>query len=105
MDNIFAERIKILCKERNLTRRELAQKAGFSSNVLSLSGGSAPSLKNLYKICDVLEISIADFLQGNYVENITPVEMEFLDCYSKILRREQWLIKEFIKTLCINHSK
>ena len=62
---IFSERLKTLRKEKKLTQKELAEQIGIKQNSYSdwETGKNEPSLENLIKLADLLEVSI-DWLFG-----------------------------------------
>lgn len=62
---IFSERLKTLRKEKKLTQKELAEQIGISQKSYSHweSGKNEPSLENLIKLADLLEVSL-DWLFG-----------------------------------------
>lgn len=62
---IFSERLKRLRKEKKLTQKELAEQIGISQKSYSHweTGKNEPSLENLIKLVDLLEVSI-DWLFG-----------------------------------------
>ena len=62
---IFSERLKTLRKEKKLTQKELAEQIGISQKSYSHweTGKNEPSLENLIKLADLLEVSI-DWLFG-----------------------------------------
>lgn len=57
---IFSERLKTLRKEKKLTQKELAEQIGISQKSYSHweSGKNEPSLENLIKLADLLEVSL-----------------------------------------------
>ena len=61
----IANRIKELCKNKNIIIKEMLDDCGLSKNALSsmLSGGSTPKCENLAKIADYLDCSV-DYLLG-----------------------------------------
>ena len=62
---IFSERLKTLRKEKKLTQKELAEQIGISQKSYSHweTVKNEPSLENLIKLADLLEVSI-DWLFG-----------------------------------------
>ena len=57
-------RIKEIMSERNVTSAWLAEKVGISKVAVSniVTGKSSPSLDNIIKIADVLNVSIAELI-------------------------------------------
>ena len=73
-----AERIKMLCKERNLTINGLANICGISpSTIYSLlnSKSKKPGVVTIKIICDGLEISVRNFFDSDLF-NITEQEIK-----------------------------
>ena len=62
---IFSDRLKTLRKEKKLTQKELAEQIEIKQNSYSdwETGKNEPSLENLIKLADLLEVSI-DWLFG-----------------------------------------
>ena len=63
--SIFSERLKELRKEKKLTQTELASKLDISQKSYSNweSGKAEPTLDNIIKLADLLEVSL-DWLFG-----------------------------------------
>ena len=63
--NIFPQRLKELRLKKGLTQTELGKKIGIKQNSYSdwESGKNEPSLENLIKLADLLEVSV-DLLLG-----------------------------------------
>lgn len=58
--------------DKQMTNAELAEKAGFSANIITrLKRGNYVSLDSIEKICRVLECSVDDILEfvPNFTEN------------------------------------
>lgn len=62
---VFSERLKTLRKEKKLTQTELASKLDISQKSYSNweSGKAEPTLDNIIKLADLLEVSL-DWLFG-----------------------------------------
>lgn len=66
-----AERIKELCKERNMTQYALSLKSGVPQSTLStIMSCTFPSMKLriIYEICEGFEISLGDFFNSPIFE-------------------------------------
>ncbi len=64
LSDMIGERITNLCKENNLSINRLAAICGLRQSTVSniLNGNSKnPTISSIKKICDGLEISLADF--------------------------------------------
>ncbi|MDE6779958.1 MAG: helix-turn-helix domain-containing protein, partial [Ruminococcus sp.] len=57
---IFAERVKKVIKEKNLTMENLNSECNLSKNAISSAGKSTEGMKarNLYVIADYLDVSV-----------------------------------------------
>ena len=92
---VFAERLKEERRKRKLTQQALADLCGFTVAQITRYevGDREPSLKGLFKIAEVLQVSL-DYLIGltdDPGEKVTatdldPHEREIVDVY----RREGW---------------
>ena len=60
----FSSNLVLFRKKKSLKQRDLAAALGVSASAVSSweTGTSTPHLETLYKICDVLDISISDLL-------------------------------------------
>lgn len=68
LNEAVANRIKQLCKERNITQYQLYLKTGVPQSTLStIMKCSYPSMKLriIYEICDGLEIGLDEFFESN----------------------------------------
>ena len=65
MRNKFAERLKNILKEKEMSQSELARRINISPSVVNnyCSGKKEPTLDTLYSICETLPES-ADYLLG-----------------------------------------
>lgn len=60
---MLLERIKGLCKERNIALRKLEQEIGVSNGAISKWNKSSPSIETLNKVADYFGVS-TDYLLG-----------------------------------------
>ena len=68
LNEAVANRIKQLCRERNITQYQLYLKTGVPQSTLStIMKCSYPSMKLriIYEICDGLEIGLDEFFESN----------------------------------------
>lgn len=56
--------IKSLCEERGITIKELERIAGLGNGTIGKWQTSQPNLESLKKICEALDISLMELLQG-----------------------------------------
>lgn len=59
----MALRIKELCKEKNTTLAEIADKIGINKVTLSQSLNGNPTLSRLQEVADILDVSVADLFE------------------------------------------
>lgn len=88
--NVVKEKVQQLCYERGWTVRQLEEKSGLSKDYMGrlTSVGAFPSLENLYKICEVFQISVPEFLEAPYLKNLSAREEEFLETYNNLYRHK-----------------
>jgi len=65
MNNKFAERLKLLLSEKNLTQKEFAKELAVSQACVTfwVNGVKQPTAENIFNACKILETT-ADFLLG-----------------------------------------
>lgn len=82
-DNIFAQRLRALMKECNVTQDILAEKAGCSRQAVSqyMDGSSAPNVDKLLSIADFFNVS-ADYLLGRTNAETTDKDLRFICEYT-----------------------
>lgn len=83
MTNLFSKNLNHYRKARGLKQKELAAKLDISAAAVSSweTGISTPHLETLYKICNVLEISISDLL--GIEDHYSVDERALLEAYRK----------------------
>ncbi|MBQ9756081.1 MAG: helix-turn-helix transcriptional regulator [Clostridia bacterium] len=89
----FANRLRALRKERNLTQLQLAKMLNVSINSYSQYelGNTEPKYENLKKLADFFCVSIDYLLGSNYkttagqlTDQLTPDERELLSCFNEM---------------------
>lgn len=97
-DNIFAQRLRALMKERSVTQDILAEKAGCSRQAVSqyMDGSSAPNVDKLLSIADFFNVS-ADYLLGRTNAETTDKDLRFVCEYTG-------LSENAVSTLCELHD-
>lgn len=66
--NLF-DRVKQLSKKRNISLREINEKAGLGTNSIYSWKHSTPSIESLIKVAKILDTSLDDLLGLNFVKN------------------------------------
>lgn len=74
MNMEFGSRLRHLRKKRGLTLAQIAEGANLSRSFISQveSGQAAPSIASIKRICDVLEVSLAELFDVHDAENSEP---------------------------------
>lgn len=82
-DNIFAQRLCALMKERNVKQSILAEKAGCSRQSVSqyINGSSVPNVDNLLSISDFFDVS-TDYLLGRTNAKTTDKDLRIICEYT-----------------------
>ena len=67
----LGDRLKTLRKQRGMSQRELAKKAGVTNSTISLieQNRVSPSIASLKKVLDGLPMTLADFFTGDIEHN------------------------------------
>lgn len=99
------ERLRIICKQKNVSRYALAKKTGISTSGIGylLSGKTMPYIYTLLLICNALDISIGDLFNTAgqcYTEeelrliqlyrSLPPEKRKLLDLYTEVLTQTQY---------------
>ncbi|MCP3942982.1 MAG: helix-turn-helix transcriptional regulator [Chloroflexi bacterium] len=101
----LSEKIKHLRKERGVTQKELAERAGLNSKLISKyeTGRLNPKLENITKIAEALDISTDYFFESGGVpdsERISDLKLyrkfRMIECMDEKSRR---LAEDIIDTL------
>ena len=82
-DNIFAQRLRALMKERSVKQSILAEKAGCSRQAVSqyIDGSSVPNVDKLLSIADFFDVS-ADYLLGRTNAKTTDKDLRIICEYT-----------------------
>lgn len=75
------ERIKLKCKEENLTIKALEQMAGFSNATIAKWETQKPSYEKVVIIANCLHVSLNWLILGKETDDLTPEEQKLVDCY------------------------
>jgi transcriptional regulator with XRE-family HTH domain len=97
-----AERIKQLRKERNMSSNKLAELCNVSQSVISKleNGHRVPDVPTLKKICEVFNITLADFFAPENLLEPMDDNLRELLCNAKNLNPQQIkTLSVFLKTL------
>lgn len=99
--NIIGERLKKARTDKGLTQEKLAEKIDVSIAFLSRieRGSSHISLKRLSQICDILEVSEGEILNGASNNSSTYLSSEFDNLLKNTTPEKQKLIYKIAKII------
>ena len=77
----FSSRVKMLCKEKGIMMKDLAEKLGITATGLSKSlGQDYPQLQTLERIANALGVEVADL----FVKNVETKGLQCPKCGAKL---------------------
>ncbi len=99
--SVIGERLKKARKEKHLTQEQLAEKIDVSIAFLSRieRGSSQINLKRLSQICDILEITEGDILNGTSSKSAKYLDFEFSNLLKDCSAEKQKLIYDIAKVV------
>ena len=74
-ESIMALRIKELCKEKQITMKEIAERLGINPITLSQSLNGNPTLSRLQEVADILGVSVPELF-----ETTSPIPKDIHGC-------------------------
>ena len=91
IEKYIADTIIELCEKRGVSKYRLSQLSGISQSSLGriISKESLPSLITLEKICEALDVTLAQFFQDKNPQNMTETQTEILDIWNNLSNDEQ----------------
>ena len=99
--NYIVEKIERIRKEKKkLSRYRLAQRSELSQSSLTnlLNRGNTPSIQTIEKICNGLDISLAEFFSaGNERRDLTKEQTRILDAWDKLDTIEKARVEGYIE--------
>ncbi|MFR2534254.1 MAG: helix-turn-helix domain-containing protein [Clostridia bacterium] len=101
---VIGERLKKARKAKKLTQEDLAEQLDVSIAFLSRieRGSSQVNLKRLTQICEILEISEGDILNGVSSKSNKYLDSEFADLLKNCSSEKQKLIYDVAKVIAGN---
>lgn len=101
---VIGERLKKARKDKHLTQEQLAEKIDVSIAFLSRieRGSSQINLKRLSQICQILEITEGDILNGSSNKSTKYLNLEFADLLKNCSAEKQKLIYDIAKVIAEN---
>jgi transcriptional regulator with XRE-family HTH domain len=96
----FGKRFTELIKEKKISNNYITEKAEISkNNVGNYKNGQIPNATILYKLSQILGVSMEYLLTGKETENLTPAEQELVDTFRSCSSIGQSLIQEHASTI------
>ena len=98
---VIGERIKNARKAKNMTQDALSEKMGVSIAFLSRieRGSSQINLKRLSQICEILNITEGDILNGSSNNSAKYLDVEFANLLKTCSAKQQKLIYDIAKVI------
>ena len=99
--NVIGERIKKVRKNKELTQEQLAEKMDVSIAFLSRieRGSSQINLKRLTQICEILDVSEGEILNGVSNKSNKYLDFEFANLLKDCSSEQQKLIYDIAKVI------
>lgn len=99
--SVIGERLKKARKEKGLTQEQLAEKIDVSIAFLSRieRGSSQINLKRLSQVCEILEITEGDILNGTSSKSTKYLDFEFANLLKNCSADKQKLIYDIAKVI------
>lgn len=99
-ENYIIFRIEQLCEKKHISRYRLAQKSGIAQSSIStlLNRKSVPTIQTLEKICEGLDITLAQFFAGDEeIPDLTLEQKELLSDWNLMDEHQKELVKAYIQ--------
>lgn len=96
------ERILQLKEERNWSEYRLSEESGIAQSTISswFRKNINPSISSLENICSAFHITLSQFFAyDNTMVDLTDLQQELLQHWSKLSAQQQQHLLEFLKTL------
>ena len=93
------ERLKDICKQRNITNYALAKATNLSNSSISnlMNGKTTPYVDTLLRICSALDITIVELIGED--EKFNAEEMILIQNYRGMSQEKRQLLKIYIQIL------
>ena len=99
-ENYIIAKIEKLCEKKNISRYRLAQKSGIAQSSIStlLNRKSVPTIQTLEKICDGLDITLAQFFtEDEEYPDLTSDQKQLLSDWNAMDDHQKELVKAYIQ--------
>ena len=99
--SVIGERLKKARKDKHLTQEQLAEKIDVSIAFLSRieRGSSQINLKRLSQICEILDVTEGDILNGSSSKSSKYLDLEFANLLKNCSSNKQKLIYDIAKVI------
>lgn len=98
----MAERIKELCKKKNMSQYELAKKAGMTQSSISslLNEGNIPKVSTLEKVCKGFGITLAQFFTiDDNIPDLSEEQLRVLNTWEKLSTKEKIAVEKIVGSI------
>ncbi len=98
----MAERIKELCKKKNMSQYELAKKAGMTQSSISslLNEGNIPKISTLEKVCKGFGITLAQFFTiDDNIPDLSEEQLRVLNTWEKLSAKEKTAVEKIVSSI------
>ena len=99
-ENYIIARIEQLCKKKGISRYRLAQESGIAQSSIStlLNRKSVPTIQTLEKICEGLDITLAQFFAGDEeFPDLIADQKQLLSDWNAMDDHQKELVKAYIQ--------
>jgi len=99
-ENYIIAKIEKLCEKKNISRYRLAKKSGIAQSSIStlLNRKSVPTIQTLEKICDGLDITLAQFFtEDEEYPDLTSDQKQLLSDWNAMDDHQKELVKAYIQ--------
>lgn len=99
-ENYIITRIEQLCKRKNISRYRLSQESGIAQSSIStlLNRKSVPTIQTLEKICEGLDITLAQFFAGDdEFPDLTAEQKQLLGNWNMMDEHQKELVKAYMQ--------
>ena len=102
----LVKRIKELMDKKGWTSYELSAQTGISTNAIYdwFKIGATPSLTNVVKICEAMDISLEQFFCGEQLYSPSDEERQILDQWFRLSDLERNTVLQLIETFQVLKS-
>lgn len=104
------KKLKLLCKNKNISYYELSKKAGISNSTIYniVNGNTKPRLDTLQDICQALEVNIIDIFtevpETDEIKNITAEDRELIEKIFLLPPEKKQKIKQYVNMMYQYHQ-